>query len=156
VLRLCSLVNALEVALPRGRATMSTDRLHARQRRSWQLLVLASLAVACSGDTCVLYPCPQSEAAEISVTAPNAPTGIAGLSMAITGAVVGSGPCNQGTSGVSVCYIDGGPGTYSVALSAPGYQTATVRFTATGTAAGCNTCGHVDRQLLSVVLQPTA
>jgi hypothetical protein len=96
------------------------------------------------------------EAAEISVTAPNAPTGIAGLSMTLSGAEIGSGPCSSGTGNVTICYILGGPGTYSVALSAPGYQTDTVSFTATGTAAGCNTCGHVDLQLLSVTLRPTA
>ena len=122
--------------------------------RSWRSLVLVAVAAACSGDACVYYPCPAPLAAEISVTAPNAPAGVPGLTMAISGAEIGSGPCNQGTGGASVCDVFGGPGTYSVELAAPGYQTATVKFTATGSAAGCNTCGHVDRQLLSVVMQP--
>jgi hypothetical protein len=136
---------------------MRPARSSARPSKSWHAVVLLSLTVACPGDAgCVLYPCPPQDAAEISVTAPNAPAGIVGLTMiARSGAETGSGPCNHGTGAVSVCYLLGGPGTYSVDLSATGYQTATVRFTATGTAAGCNTCGHTDTQRLSVVLQPS-
>ena len=125
-------------------------------RRPWQSVILASLAIACSGDAnCLLLPCPPPEAAEISVSAPNAPAGISGLTMTISGPARGSGPCSPGSGGVSVCHIPGGPGTYAVDVAAPGYQTVTVRFTATGTSAGCNTCGHVDLQQLSVVIQPT-
>ena len=134
---------------------MRTRCVSRQSHRSWQSLVLASLAIACSSDaTCIYYPCPMPEAAEISVSAPNAPAGVPDLAMAISGPETGSGPCNQGPGAVSVCHVLGGPGTYSVDLSAPGYRTATVRFTASGTTAGCNTCGHVDLQRLSVVLQP--
>ena len=131
----------------------------ARRRRpspaALQWLLLPCLGLACSGDaSCIYYPCPLPEAAEISVAANNAPAGIPGLTMAITGALVGTGPCTQGSGAMSVCHVLGGPGDYRVDLSAPGYQGVSLTFTVTGTAAGCNTCGHVDRQALSVVMQP--
>ena len=116
-------------------------------------LIPASLVAACSSD-CVYYPCPLPEAAEISVTANNAAAGVPGLTLAISGAVVSTGPCQPGSGATSVCHVLGGPGAYQAVLSAPGYQTDSIKFTVTGTTAGCNTCGHVDRQLLSVVLQP--
>ena len=115
--------------------------------------VPACLVVACSSDAnCIYYPCAQPEAAEISVTASNAPSGIPGLTMAVSGSVTGGGPCDQGAGATNICRVMGGPGPYQVELSAPGYQTAALKFTVTGTAAGCNTCGHVDLQRLSVVM----
>jgi hypothetical protein len=118
-------------------------------------LVPACLAIACSSDAnCIYYPCAVPEAAEISVTASNAPAGIPGLTMSVSGSVSGVGPCNHDVGATSVCHVMGGPGEYQVELSAPGYQTSALKFTVTGTAAGCNTCGHVDLQRLSVVLSP--
>jgi hypothetical protein len=103
----------------------------------------------------IAQPCtnPKPEAAEISVTASSATAGIPGLMLTLSGAVVGTAPCQQGLGASSVCYVLGGPGTYHAELTAPGYQTADIKFTVTGTTAGCNTCGHVDRQLLSVAMQ---
>jgi hypothetical protein len=48
----------------------------------------------------------------------------------------------------------GGPGHYHVELTAPGYQKSALDLTITGESAGCNTCGHVDQQRVSVTLQP--
>ncbi len=119
-----------------------------------QAAILAGSALACSSDgSCVYYPCPLPEAALISVTAASAPAGIPGLAMTVTGAMVGGGPCTQAP--VSVCVVMGGPGAYQVELTAPGYVGVELKFTVTGTSAGCNTCGHVDRKDLSVVMQPT-
>jgi hypothetical protein len=118
-----------------------------------RLIVPASLLVACSSE-CVYYPCPLAEAAEISVTTSPATASITGLALALSGAVGGTAPCQPGSGAASVCRVFGGPGTYQAELTAPGYQTAVVKFTVTGTTAGCNTCGHVDRRMLSVVMQP--
>lgn len=115
----------------------------------------ASFLVACSGD-CIYYPCPAPEAAEISVTASAATAAIPGLTLTLSGAVVGTAPCQQGSGAASVCYVVGGPGAYRAELTAPGYRTVDIEFTVTGITAGCNTCGHVDRQLLSVVMQPAS
>lgn len=124
----------------------------ARNRETMRLLMLASLAAACSSD-CVYNPCPLPNAAEISVTASNAPAGIPGLTAAITGALMTTLTCSP-TASDTLCRIPGGPGVYHAKLSAPGYQTVDVTFTVTGTSAGCNTCGHVDLQRLSVAMQP--
>jgi hypothetical protein len=92
-------------------------------------------------------------AATISVSAANAPTGIAGLTMNVTGVVLTNGPCT--IAPVSTCMVMGSPGTYRVQLNAPGYKPAELNFTITGTSAGCNTCGHVDTQQLAVTMQPS-
>jgi hypothetical protein len=114
---------------------------------------IGGVLVACSSDAdCILLPCVPPEAATVSVTASNAPDGIAGLVATTTGAVTSTGPCDQAP--VSVCHIPGGPGTYQVQLSAPGYQSAQLTLTITGTEAGCNTCGRVDRQDVQVELVP--
>jgi len=115
----------------------------------------AALVAACSSD-CVYYPCPLPEAAEIVVTANGAPAGLPSLTLAISGAVATTTPCSLGADGASFCHVMGGPGVYRASLSAPGYQTTSITFTVTGATAGCNTCGHVDRKLLSVVMQPSA
>lgn len=122
-----------------------------------RLFVTTILVAACASDAavCVAYPCAIPEAGRITVTATNAPIGVAGLTMTVSGAVSASGPCTQGSDGTSVCHINGGVGAYHVQLSAPGYQPTTLDFTATGTSPGCNTCGHIDLQERSVVLQPT-
>ena len=86
----------------------------------------ASLLVACSSD-CIYYPCPDPEAG-ISVTASTATAGIPGLTLALSVAVVGSAPCRRGSGAASVCYVLGGQGSYQAALSAPGYQTADIKF----------------------------
>jgi hypothetical protein len=132
---------------------MMTNQSSGRLVAILRWTIPASLLLACSSD-CIYYPCPSPEAAEITVTASSGTAGISGLALAISGAVVGTTPCQQSSGGASVCYISGGPGSYEAVLTAPGYQTVDIKFTVTGTAAGCNTCGHVDRQLLSVVMLP--
>jgi hypothetical protein len=110
-------------------------------------------AAACNDSPCVTLPCPESLAAEISVTANNAPTGIAGLTVSAAGSTT-TIPCSQGSGPTTVCWILGAPGVYHLTLSAPGYQSVPLTFSVTGTAGGCNSCGHADTQTLSVVLQP--
>ena len=137
---------------------MMSAQLRAPPRDVRRIFLAAILVAGCASDAvvCVYYPCPIPEVGTIAVTGTNAPIGVAGLAMVVTGAVLTSGPCTEGTDGTSICHINGGIGTYHVVLSAPGYLSVTVDFTATGTAAGCNTCGSVDRQQRSVVLQPAS
>src|SRR5690349_10266958 len=123
------------------------------RRRPWPSLMLASLAVACAGDAvCVGHQCQVLYAANISVTAPNAPMGVAGLTMVVNGTA--QDDCRPGVGGVVVCFVAGGRGAYSVDLAAPGYQIVNVKFTATGSVGAHCQCDAVDTQMLSVVLQP--
>ena len=138
-----------------GVAGMTQTRDSRLPRYVFRWLIPVAVVAACSSD-CVYYPCPLPEAAEIAVTANSSPAGISGLTLAVSGAVVTTAPCSLGSDGTSVCRVMGGPGVYQAKLSAPGYLTTSMTFTVTGAAAGCNTCGHVDRKLFSVVMQPAA
>jgi hypothetical protein len=121
----------------------------------WRI-VLACCVVACSSDSqCLALPCPLLEAAEITVTATNAPAGIPGLTATVSGASTETIPCNQRAGETTVCQIRGSPGDYHVTLSAPAYQNTTLDFTVTGTTGGCNRCDQVDRRQLAAVLKPT-
>lgn len=121
--------------------------------RLFQWVLSASLLAACSSE-CVFYPCPLPEAAVISVAGSNGKAGIPGLAVSISSPVITTIACEQESDGTDICRVPGPFGVYQATLSAPGYQTARITFTVTGVAAGCNTCGRVDRQLLSVVLKP--
>jgi len=115
-------------------------------------LLTASLLACGSDQPCVYYPCPQPTAAVLSVSAANAPGGIAGLALSINGAAASSGFCVP--DAISTCRVFGGTGTYVVLVSAPGYKTTQLNLIVTGTDAGCNTCGKIDTQNLSVIMQP--
>lgn len=117
-----------------------------------RISLLSGALLACHSD-CVFYPCPQPTAAIITVTAANAPGGIPGLTVAVNGADAQDGLCSLGPT--STCRVLGGRGSYHVDLRAPGYITAELNLTITGADAGCNTCGHVDSQTVSVIMQPT-
>ena len=136
---------------------MNSAQWHTAAWDARRLFVATILVAGCASDAvvCVHYPCAPPEAGRIAVTATNAPIGVAGLTMTVSGAVISSGSCTQGTDGTSVCHIFGGVGTYHVQLSAAGYLPTTLDFTATGTSPGCNTCGYVDLQQRSAVLQQT-
>jgi hypothetical protein len=136
---------------------MRTLESHSGPHRPWLSLMMASLTLACVADpVCVGRACGTLDAAHISVSAPNAPGGLSGVTIVVNGDTntVNQDPCIAGGAAVSTCSVHGGRGTYSVEVRAPGYQTAIVKFTATGTPANCYHCDSVDTQLLSVVLQP--
>ncbi len=127
-----------------------------RRFAPWQI-ALACSVVACSNDApCLALPCALPIAAEIRVSATNAPNGIAGLSGAVTGAVVGGISCAPPSGPTIACLLSGTPGAYHVRFSAPGYQTSTLDFSVTGSDGGCNRCGEDDTKQLSVVMQPAA
>jgi hypothetical protein len=118
---------------------------------NWRALVVLPLLLACEGDAaCVYYPCPLPTAVVLSVSAANAPTGIAGLSVTSGG---NEFPCVGGA--VSVCRVLGGTGSYRLLVHAPSYSTADLTVIVQGTDAGCNTCGKVETQQVAVTLQPS-
>jgi hypothetical protein len=109
------------------------------------------LLVGCKTD-CVYYPCPISEAITLSVSGAGASGAPPGLAIAVGTDVPQAGLCDA----AGVCHIFASPGAYRLTITANGFLPRVVGVTVTGEAAGCNTCGHVDRQQLSVVLQPAA
>lgn len=128
-------------------------RMRRTTRTSRPMLVCPLLVlVACAGDApCVVYPCPQFEAITVSVVSGTGAANLPGLAVAVSGAVQGGGPCDPLGR---VCHVLGGAGRYQLSISATGYLPATASLTITGEDAGCNTCGHVDRQQITVTLQP--
>jgi len=111
--------------------------------------------VACSSDCSNLSrPCPLPEAVRLSVSAANAPSGIDGLSVAVTGTVQGDASCQPGP--VTVCHVLGPFGQYHLTISAPGYQTQQLQVTVNAAPVKCNVCSVGEVEDRTVVLQPIA
>jgi hypothetical protein len=109
------------------------------------------LLLACGDDSCVLLPCPEVEAVQITVATSQGTNPPPGLT-----ANLSSGPAAGISCNVSVCHVFGGPGDYVIRVSATGFTSQDVKVKVTGEAAGCSTCGRVDTQHVSIVLAPTA
>jgi len=138
---------------PRACATASTGGRWSLVHLGLRISLFSSALLGCGGDaSCVFYPCPPPMAATIIVSAAGAPAGIPGLMMDVNGAGTGNSLCSQGPT--NTCTVFGGRGSYHVELRAPGYIPAVLDLTITGADAGCNTCGHVDSQTVSVTMQP--
>jgi hypothetical protein len=68
--------------------------------------------------------------------------------------VVNGTPQDGFCDATGVCHVFGSPGHYHLTISATGFTPRAVDVTVTGETAACNTCGRVDGQQISVVLQP--
>jgi len=117
----------------------------------YQCCLMVVLLVGCKTD-CVYYPCPISEAITLSVSGAGASGGPPGLAIAVGNEAPQAGLCD--TAGT--CHIFASPGSFHLTITATGFLPRVVDVTVTGEAPGCNTCGHIDRQQLSVVLQPAS
>ena len=117
-----------------------------------KFLIVASV-LACGDDpVCVIGPCPQPVAIQITVRASAAETGVAGTFVRVSGA--GDGACG-GSAGS--CVVFGYAGTYQLEIGAPGFQTVHRTVEVTGKSAlGCGTCPSVNTQALDIVLVPAA
>jgi hypothetical protein len=128
-----------------------TDRTVPAIGKSARIAALALLAMSCATDgPCVIPPCGPSIAATITVTSSVSSAKLGDVTMHAQGAGgVSDGPCTGG-----VCYVFGGAGTYQVDLSAPGFTTAHLTFTVTGSPAPTCGCGSTNTQQLSDALVP--
>ncbi|HEY0995332.1 MAG TPA: hypothetical protein VGD77_05035 [Gemmatimonadaceae bacterium] len=117
-----------------------------------RILSVSAVLLACKGDeACILYPCPVPVAAIVTVAAANAAGPVPGAQLIVNGTQQGGG-CSAAQ--VTTCEVFGGTGRYDIEASAPGYASARTTVTVTGTDAGCNSCGEIDRQFVTVTLQP--
>lgn len=116
----------------------------------WILVASLWACGGASGDHCLAVPCPLPVAVHLSVTAAGGGA-VSGATMAVSGAVSGGGPCAEG-SAATTCDVLGGPGTYSLTVSAPGYQRATITVNVPGQrASGCG-CALPETQDTTLVL----
>ena len=117
------------------------------------LRIVALLALAaCGADAdveCVILPCALSLALKITVSNAASGAAIPNVTFQSQGQLSGSGPC-AGTP--TTCAILGGPGTYTVTISAPGFQSVTRSVTVTGTEAEKCHCASANTAHLDVAL----
>ena len=124
-------------------------------RRLAVTVVLAMSIAACDHETepdCLQVPCPLPIAITVTVTS-SAGGPVSGLTAAVSGAVTGSGFCRVDAA-ATVCMVPGGPGTYNLRLTAPGFQEYTVSVTVPGSTPPCG-CTVGQHQDLAVVLSPS-
>jgi hypothetical protein len=131
--------------------TAVTDRTVPAIGKSARIAALALLAMSCATDgPCVIPPCALSVAATITVTSSVSSAKLTDATMHAQGSGgVTDGPCTGG-----LCYVFGGADTYQVEVSAPGFTTAHLTFTVTGSPGPKCGCGSTNTQQLSVALVP--
>ena len=140
------------------RESASMNGLMLRKITFGSLAVIAGLGAACGHQTqpdCLSVPAAAACAlpVAITVTATSASGGpVPGLTFTSSGALSGSGPCNA-AGATTICTIFGGQGTYTVLLTAPGFQDKTLTVTVPGTMPACG-CPTIQMQQISVVLAP--
>lgn len=113
--------------------------------RALPVAALLSLGACIQGD-CVTVPCAQPLALSIRVSSAANGGPVPNAVAQVTGPVTATVPC---AGDPTTCLIAGNSGTYTVIISAPGFQSVTRTVTVKGTAAqpcGCETveAGHLD------------
>ena len=107
-----------------------------------------TLSIAACKQECLLPPCPLPIALEVVVTSTTSGTGVPGTALAITGAESATVLCD------SACTISGYAGTYTLNVTAPGYQAAVRTVVVRGSHPSCG-CASTETQQVSFVLTPT-
>jgi hypothetical protein len=120
------------------------------------LALLMCFSTGCghpSQPECVVHPCPVPTAIWVSVTSSMGGP-VPGLTVTVSGPLSGSGQCDVGTSATSCIVWGDRPGTYSLQLTAAGFQAKTLSVVVPGSTPACG-CPIVDTQQESAVLDPT-
>jgi hypothetical protein len=107
----------------------------------------------CAGPECVHPPCPLPTAFLINVTTADGQP-LRGASLSVSGPVKSTFPCNQG-SAANMCSMLGGPGTYDVRITAPGFQAVEQSIVVDGTNPECG-CPKVTMETVDVALSPAS
>jgi hypothetical protein len=111
------------------------------------LTMLALSSIACSHD-CLALPCALPTALALKVTSLSSGSGVSAL-VAVSGAVTGTVSCD------SSCMIMGYAGTYTLSVTAPGYQSAERTVLVRGSPPAACGCGSAQTENVTVVLTPT-
>src|SRR5260221_13237380 len=90
------------------------------QTLRYAMAATATLACSSADVQCIALPCVPPEAATINVLSDTGAAGIANLTMTVTGAATGRGPCTP--PGPTPCHVLAAARTYHMQLSAPGYK----------------------------------
>ena len=116
---------------------------------AWGGLVLLAGLEACSGE-CVLPPCGPPVAVYLTVTSSASGDPIDDANVQVTG-VATSRPCP------GRCDVYGGPGTYQLTVSAPGFDPVERTITVSpGEPVPCGCGGVVSTEQVAVALTPAA
>ena len=118
-------------------------------------IAIAAVLVCCdpsaaTDQTCYHPPCPLPTAVTIHLTAAGTGNPVPGAVIFSTGPVEGVRPCNPFD-----CTVLGGPGTYTVTVSAPGFQSAERTVTVRGAIPPCG-CYWTETVRLDIALVPAA
>ena len=116
--------------------------------RSLLLGIWATLSLAACHQECVAHPCPLPIALEVVVAAATSGAGVSGASVVVTGAASVTQSCD------SSCIIPGYAGSYTLMVTAPGYQPAESTVVVQGSNPGCG-CASARTEHVSFVLALT-
>lgn len=113
------------------------------------VLALVLFIPGCGGtDYCPALPCALPIAITLQVSAQSSAGPVPGATVDVSGPLGGTLPCD------SSCSILGPPGSYSLTVSAPGYQSTQRTVDVTGSVPSCG-CATSETQDVSVALAPT-
>ena len=114
---------------------------------AWMGLALLASLDGCSGD-CILPPCPPI-AIDLTVVSSTSGDPIADGSLQVTGAATFSQGCPE------TCDVIGGPGTYQLTVSAPGFvRLERAVSVSPAEPARCDCGGFVNTEHVTVALTP--
>lgn len=117
--------------------------------RTVGVLALVLFVPACGGtDYCPALPCALPVAIALHVSAQGSSGSVPGAAVDVSGPVSGTLSCD------SSCSILGPPGSYSLTVTAPGYQSTQRTVDVAGMVPSCG-CATAETQDVSVALAPT-
>ena len=111
------------------------------------IAAVLTLSVTACGHECLQAPCPLPIALAVEVTSANSGAGVV-ASVAVTGPFQSTVPCD------SSCRIPGYAGTYTLNVTASGYQSAERTVLVHGTSPACG-CASAETEDVVFALTPT-
>jgi hypothetical protein len=109
------------------------------------LVLLVGLTACGDSANCLALPCPLGMAVTLKVTSATTGAPIDSATVSVTGASTESFPCN------GACSVGGGPGTYIIHVTSPGFAPADRTVNVSGTNPKCG-CATADTQNVTIAL----